>query len=195
VLLDALDLPRVTVFGYSAGGPSAVQFALRHRDRTAALALLAPPMPGKGGRPPNLVGQAIFGSDLFFWTLKTFVPSAFARVLGMPQRFRPTAAERAPLGQRGQDLFPIRPRKQGALFDVYVSTPSAQSFPLEDLRVPTLLINARDDGLSAFDNAAKAAPRIPGATFVPFTSGVHLLLCREADGRHEIARFIAIITA
>jgi hypothetical protein len=56
-------------------------------------------------------------------------------------------------------------------------------------------MNARDDGLSAFDNAAKTAPRIPGATFVPFTSGGHLLLCHEADVRHEIARFIATITA
>jgi pimeloyl-ACP methyl ester carboxylesterase len=61
---------------------------------------------------------------------------------------------------------------------------------LRTSRFPTVLINARDDGLSAFDNAVKGASRIPGATFVPFDRGGHLLLGREADVRDEIGRFL-----
>ena len=105
-MLDALDVERVAVFGYSAGGPSALQFALRHPDRTTALVLLAPPLPGKTGRPPRLLGQVIFGSDLFFWALKTYMPGAFARMLGMPTPFPTTDDERAILNERGADRFP-----------------------------------------------------------------------------------------
>jgi hypothetical protein len=42
------------------------------------------------------------------------------------------------------------------LFDLYVSNPDVQTYPLEEISVPTLIINAKDDGLSAFDNAARA---------------------------------------
>lgn len=81
-----------------------------------------------------------FGSDLFFWALKTFVPSAFARLFGMPKRFHATAAEQLLLDDRQADLFPIAPRKHGAFFDTYVSTPSVQGFCscITDHRTPRL---------------------------------------------------------
>ena len=41
-LLDALNIKRAAVLGTSAGGPSSLQFALRHPGRTAALVLLVP---------------------------------------------------------------------------------------------------------------------------------------------------------
>ena len=41
-LLDALGIPNAAVVGVSAGGPSAMQFAIRHPQRTAALVLLVP---------------------------------------------------------------------------------------------------------------------------------------------------------
>jgi pimeloyl-ACP methyl ester carboxylesterase len=182
-LLDALCVDRVSVFGYSAGGPAAMQFALRHPDRTAALGLLAPPLPGKTGRPPKPVGNFIFGSDASFWGLKQYFPLALARILGMPKHFQPTANERALLEARATQLFPIKPRKRGALFDVYVSTPSVQTLSLDELQAPIMLINARDDALSAFDNALSAANRIPDVKFIPFEQGGHLLLGREGDLR------------
>ncbi len=54
-LLDVLDLDTVPVFGYSAGGPAAIQLALRHPQRVAALVLLASALPGPAGRPPKPV--------------------------------------------------------------------------------------------------------------------------------------------
>src|SRR4029079_14342082 len=41
-LLNAVGIERVSVVGCSAGAPSAMQFAIRHPDRTAALFLLVP---------------------------------------------------------------------------------------------------------------------------------------------------------
>jgi 2-hydroxy-6-oxonona-2,4-dienedioate hydrolase len=53
-LLDALNIRRAAIIGASAGAPSAMQFALRHPERTAALVLLVPAayVPRPGGAPP-----------------------------------------------------------------------------------------------------------------------------------------------
>jgi pimeloyl-ACP methyl ester carboxylesterase len=86
-------------------------------------------------------------------------------------------------------LFPIRPRKPGVLFDLYVSNPDVQTYPLEKLSVPTLIINAKDDGLSAFDNAAWASTRIARSKLVAIDRGGHLLLGGEGRIKEEIAAF------
>jgi pimeloyl-ACP methyl ester carboxylesterase len=58
--------------------------------------------------------------------------------------------------------------------------------------VPTLIINAEDDPLSSFENAAQAAQRIPGARLVPAATGGHLLLGQEAHVREEVAALAAV---
>jgi pimeloyl-ACP methyl ester carboxylesterase len=189
VLLDALGLDRVEVFGYSGGGPSAIQFALRHPDRTTALILMASALPGKAGAPPKAMAQMLFGSDLLFWILKSHAPSLFMRILGMPKGFRPTAEERMRIAQIVEGFFPIRPRKRGALFDLYVSNPDVQTYPLEAISVPTLIINAKDDGLSAFQNAAHASGRVARSKLLVVDRGGHLLLGSETRIREAIGAF------
>src|SRR5574342_536653 len=56
-LLDFLKVARAAVIGVSAGGPSAMQFALRHGERCTALVLLvplayAPERAGQAAPPP-----------------------------------------------------------------------------------------------------------------------------------------------
>ena len=191
LILDALGIERTALLGYSAGGPSAIQFALRHADRTAALVLMASALPGKAGKPPKLVAQLLYGSDLFFWALKQYAPSLFARILGMPKGFHPTGEELRRMIEVEESLFPIHPRKQGALFDGYVSNPAVQRYPLEEISVPTLIINAKDDSLSAFENATRAAERIPGSKLLAIDRGGHLLLGGERRIRREIAALLA----
>ena len=187
VLLDVLGVERSVIFGYSAGGPSAIQFALRHDDRTTALILMGSALPGRAGAPPKAVAQVLFGSDLGFWMLQSFVPSLFARILGMPKGFRPTAEEQHRIMDVAESLLPVHPRKAGALFDTYVSNPDVQGYPLGDIASPTLIISAKDDGLSAFENAVRAAARIPSSKLIPVERGGHLMLGSESLIRREIA--------
>ena len=189
LLLDTLGIDRAAVFGYSGGGPSAIQFAFRHAKRTTMLILMASALPGKASAPPKAVAQAFFGSDRLFWIFKSYAPSLFARILGMPKGFRPAPGERERIEQTMDSLFPIRPRKRGVLFDLYVSNPDVQAYPLEEISVPTLIINAKDDGLSAFDNAAQAAGRIRRSKLVAIDRGGHLLLGGEGRIKEEIAAF------
>lgn len=189
LLLDALGIDRAAVFGYSGGGPSAIQFALRHAGRTAARILLASALPGKAGAPPKAVAQAFFGSDRLFWLLKSSAPSLFAQILGMPKGFRPTPEQRGRIEQTMDSMFPIHPRKRGVLFDLYVSNPDVQTYPLEEISVPTVIINAKDDGLSAFDNAEQAARRIARSKLIVADRGGHLLLGSETRIQEEIGAF------
>jgi pimeloyl-ACP methyl ester carboxylesterase len=76
------------------------------------------------------------------------------------------------------------------LYDNYISTPDVQGYPQEQLSVPTLIVNARDDGLSAFENAASAAERIPGAELLAIDQGGHMLLGSEGLIVREVARFL-----
>ena len=188
LLLDALGIERAVMFGYSGGGPSAIQFAMRHPGRTAALILLASALPGKAGRVPKPLARLLFGSDFFFWALQAWTPGLLARILGVPHA---VPGQLAAVVEAGDSMLPVRPRKTGVLFDLYVSNPDVQHYPLEQISVPTLIMNAKDDGLSAYANAADAAQRIKKAKLVPVERGGHLLLGSEQRIRQETAAFIS----
>jgi pimeloyl-ACP methyl ester carboxylesterase len=190
VLLDALGIERAAIVGYSAGGPSVIQFALRHPDRTTGLILFGSALPGKAGRPPKPVAQLLF-TDPVFWALKAYAPLLFARLMGTPKGFRLTPDQRMGILESEESFFPVGPRKQGVLYDSYVSNPDVQGYPLEQLSVSTLLIHARDDGMAAFQNAAHAAERIPGAELLAIDHGGHMLLGNEGLIVREVARFLA----
>jgi predicted alpha/beta-fold hydrolase len=55
-----------------------------------------------------------------------------------------------------------------------------------------LIINARDDPLSAFENAAQAVTRIPGAKLLTAATGGHLLLGSETRIREQVAALAAV---
>jgi pimeloyl-ACP methyl ester carboxylesterase len=192
-LLDVLDLDTVPVFGYSAGGPATIQLALRHPQRVATLVLLASALPGPAGRPPKPVARLLFG-DLLFWLIGHAGPALTARILGMPKQFSPADHERDMIRQTWQGFFPVSPRKPGVLFDLYVSNPDVQGYPLEDLAVPTLIISARDDAMSAHPNAEAAATRITNAQLLAFDHGGHLLLGAEETVRQRVTAWITANT-
>ena len=57
--------------------------------------------------------------------------------------------------------------------------------------MPTLLIHAKDDGLAAFQNAARAAERIPRAQLLAIDHGGHLLIGSQQRIRQQVASFLA----
>ena len=93
-VLDALDIPRCAVLGASAGGPSAMQLALRHPDRVTALILMvplayAPRSHYTTSRRMSTVGGVLMDltlrSDFLFWLALRIAPQTMIRViLGTP---------------------------------------------------------------------------------------------------------------
>lgn len=186
-LLTHLGIDRAAVFGFSAGSVSAIQFALRHPDRTSALILGSGHYPQKHYKIHGNVLRPIY-TDLAFWAAKTFFRRRFwGFIAGLPKTYEPSTSDIQTINE--VRLLPIGPRREGAIFDTIVSEPEVDHYPLESITVPTLMIHARDDRLAKFETVPPAAVRIPGVRFVVIERGAHLLLGAEARARREIAEF------
>ena len=84
-LLDALRVQKAAVLGTSAGGTSAIQFALRHPERCSALVLFSSAAPGEteAALPPEPLAKVMFKSDLIFWLLTTYFRSSLHSIMGV----------------------------------------------------------------------------------------------------------------
>jgi pimeloyl-ACP methyl ester carboxylesterase len=76
-------------------------------------------------------------------------------------------------------LFPMSP--EGYNFDLYVSNADVNTYRLEAIRVPTLIVHTKDDQLASHEASKRAAERIPGARFISLESGGHLMLGQDKN--------------
>jgi pimeloyl-ACP methyl ester carboxylesterase len=104
-----------------------------------------------------------YSADRLFWVFKKLMPTAYSQMMGIPKGFQPSPQEAAAIAAARELLFPLKPRRDGAVFDGFVSNLVADRFPLERLAVPTLVISSRDDPLAPYRFAAKAAAPHPGS--------------------------------
>jgi pimeloyl-ACP methyl ester carboxylesterase len=193
LLLDHLAVDRAVVLAFSAGSGSALEFAGRHPERVIGLILACCRLGGgittaKALKP---LLRLAYGSSRLFWIFKKLLPTAFSQMMGIPKGYRPASPEEAEAIAASRELlFPFRPRRDGAVFDGYVSNVVADRFPIEELTVSTLVINARDDPLAPYRFAAKAASRIPGARLVTIEAGGHFFMGHDSEVRDAIQAFV-----
>jgi len=200
-LLDALDIPRAAILGMSAGGPSTMQFVLRHPDRVAAMILLVPAayVPREGGeasvRTPHWT-QFLFDtalrSDFVFWKLLRFAPDLAAKaILGTPPEVVAAASpeEQARFELLKEHILPVAPRRPGLVNDATVVS-GLRRFDLDKIATPTLLFSAEDDGYGTWDGAKYTAGQITGARFIGFPAGGHMLVGHTDAIGAEIGAFL-----
>jgi pimeloyl-ACP methyl ester carboxylesterase len=192
-LLDALGIEKAAIMGTSAGATSALQFALRHPDRCSSLVLFSANTPGEteAALPPEPVAKALFKSNFVFWLVTTYFRSSMRSTMGVPEGFELTPEHEADVAEVVKTILPVKPRADGALFDMFVSNLDVNTgYPLEEIAVPVLIVNAVDDPLTLYRNAQSAAERIPGARLVTIEDGGHMLLGHQERVRSEIAAFL-----
>lgn len=180
-LLDALDVPAAFVLGASAGGTAALRFALDYPERTRGLLLLSAALPeptrprqhAKHLGPPRWLCR-----DSAMFALSPFFPLA----LGMPRGILDT-------------MLPTAARRDGVALDGSVNNPDMarhyDDYPVEQLRCPTLILQARDDKLAPYQRAQAALPRFPRAHMRTFNDGGHLIAAHGAEVRSIVAEFVA----
>lgn len=195
-LLDTLVIPRAAVLGISAGGPSALQTAIRHADRVSALVLVVPltykpatvaDSASPLAPPAEAVLMRVIGSDFLFWVaLRAARESVIRHVLATPpeQVAAASAEERARVHATAEHILPVSARAAGLREDSTLGRRLAPAV-LESVRAPTLVISARDDGYGTYAGAQYTASRIPNARFVGFERGGHLLVGHDATVRAE----------
>jgi 2-hydroxy-6-oxonona-2,4-dienedioate hydrolase len=201
-LLDALGISKAAVMGVSAGGPSAMQTAIRHPQRVSALVLVVPIAykPGAVADSAPAVSDSkdelllrLLGSDFLFWTALQVARNPLIRhVLATPPEQVATAseAERARVNDLAERILPVSARAAGLRDDTRLGK-SLRAYALETIRVPTLVVSARDDGFGTYAAAQYTASRIAGAKFVGFDSGGHLLVGQDAAVQGLIAKLLS----
>ncbi len=197
-LLVALKVDWAVVVGISAGARSALQLALRHPDRVAALVLMVPgtyapegPVAIEASRGSRFAFWLVnAGADFAWWATEKIAPSVLIRFIGVPPEVVAAApkTEQDRVMQIVSNVQPLSVRFPGINID---SKPALHRLPLEKIMVPTLVISARDDLFNTLPAAEFAAGGIPNAKLVVFGTGGHLLVGRGREVRAIVGEFLA----
>jgi len=198
VLLTQLDVSTAIVVGVSAGARSAVELAIRHPNRVAALILIVPgtyspasPVSIEPSRGSKFAFWLVNnGADFAWWAAEKIAPSVLIRFIGV----RPELVTSSPKAEQDRVMSivraiePLSLRFPGINLD---SSPGLQQLPLEMVTAPTLIISARDDLFNTLPAAEFAASKIPDAKLVVYDTGGHLLVGHEKDVRDVVRAFLA----
>ena len=127
--------------------------------------------------------------DFIYWAMVKAVPNTLIGVL-LPKEILSTLTdeEKAFLKKVLMASLPISERTEGIIIDNHVSTPSVNDIPFEQIRVPTLILQAVDDPRER-EGGKELAERIPNNEYVALTGG-HFLLREKPRVRNEFDEFI-----
>lgn len=198
-LLDALGIARIAVAGGSAGALSALQFAIRHPDRCAALIPIVPAAYAPN-RPParpwspaqTVLAQKVLQSDFLFWAAFSAIPDTLIRTLLAtdPELVAAaSAAERERVHRILRAILPVSDRAAGLLNDAGLAGNPAP-MQLGKITAPALAISLEDDRFLTADAARHIAAEVSGARLIVYPTGGHVWVGRDSELFEAIDRFL-----
>lgn len=179
-LLDNLGIDKVYVLATSAGGSTAIRFAIDYPERTKGLILYCSTMPAsvkpdsytKYVGPPKQIC-----SSFIMWLISPL----FEPIMGM---------ENSTINE----ILPINQKVEGIVFDAKIVNPDMDrnfdEYDIENLKVATIVFNAKDDKLALYSRTKAAVKRFPNCTFISFESGGHLMKGNQDKINSELDKFI-----
>jgi pimeloyl-ACP methyl ester carboxylesterase len=131
-------------------------------------------------------------SDFLFWAASKLAPDVMMRtILATPvEVFR-----KAPRDEQEraievlQHILPISSRVRGLQNEIAVAS-ALPRYELEQFSVSTLVIAAADDLYGTYQSGRYTAQNVPGARFVGYPTGGHLLLGHRKDVSSELNQFL-----
>jgi pimeloyl-ACP methyl ester carboxylesterase len=174
-LLDRLEIQKAIIIGTSGGGPSALQFALRHPERCSGLIMICgvsqcySEQEMLAALPPM---RRFFASLLEFFIFSRN-PGLF--LIESALRYFPY-----PLIPEGllQSLTMRDLRKVGYANDMEQFA-RISAYPLEQITTPTLVLHGDRDRDVSIKDAELVASKVPHAKFVIDKGGTHLFFFRH----------------
>lgn len=198
-MLDALGIETTVVMGTSAGAITALHFAARHPQRTAALLAMVPAYypPGQAAPEPwsplkTWAVTTALQSDFLFWAgLKLFPSRVLATVLATDSGLieAADAAERTRLHALVGMIVPISARADGLMLDAQ-NTAAPPVVDLASITVPTFIASAEDDHYRTADSARLLARAITGAELLITPDGGHVWVGRSGEIEAAVAAFL-----
>lgn len=214
-LLDTLGIQSVAIIGVSAGGPAALQFALRYPQRTQAIVLLSAITKQTGLSDEQMnstLGKLVMSKRVqnLSWlliqqamkrmprlALQDYVKTETTynreegkayidQIVNDPVQFRSVYA-------LADAAVPALPRFEGVMNDLHVQQ-HLDAMPLAQIQAPTLIIHSQRDGDVPFENAEFAAEAIPNVELIAVEQFGHMIWWGDAtvtqDFQNRIERFL-----
>jgi pimeloyl-ACP methyl ester carboxylesterase len=189
-LLDELKIADVAVLGASGGGPSALQFALRHPERCRALVMMCTvssrdiPDPRQDSPIAGLMASAM-RSDFLMWLAVNAIIKGQPLLSNIAPEARQDEIAGNPLGREMfratiYSLFPVSLRQVGLDNDL-VQMWSLADLPLEQIAAPTLVLHGTADPLVPLAQAKHTASKIPDARLITVEGGDHTFFASHYD--------------
>lgn len=200
-LLDSLGVECATVMAISGGGPSAMYFSLRHPKRCTGL-ILCSTVGGPSSTPIPLSFHVMCQLARLGFVVRALkrkvegdLEGSVARSISDPGLRKQVMEDPETL-----DLFKVvlvgsfhrmAERIPGTMMDIRTS--QAFDAPLEEIRVPTLVVHGTDDPMVPFhEHGSRLARRIPGATLCLAQGGEHpAIFTHRAQVREAVREFMA----
>jgi pimeloyl-ACP methyl ester carboxylesterase len=180
-LLNFLDIDSAFVLATSAGGTPAIRFALDYPERVKGLILFCSAMPPVQEPKSYLQYQAppkALMSDFAMYLISPL----FEPLMGLPPSTVKT-------------IQPISERRTGAILDGERTNPDMEKhfdqYPIESLKMPTLILHAKDDSVASFEKTRLAVPRFPDCTFVAFEDGGHMMVGHGQEIDEALDHFLS----
>jgi len=178
-LLDALEIPKAAIIGISAGGPSSLQFAIRHPERCSALMMVS----AVSHRIPIEIDihscslRWLLGNEFRGWLLSTLLRPVLLSLFGVTPKVcaRLSPAQKSWVRRFMATLQPISSKYLGMLND-FEQIKTMDPYPLEQITAPTLVVQATDDRMVPVDHGHLVANGIRGSRFVELSSGGHMMI-------------------
>lgn len=196
-LLDQLQVEALPVVGGSAGALSAVQFALRHPERTTSLTLLVPAANVSGRDPAKMDAATEFlvrrlaRSDLLFWSATRIARGRMVETLLAtdPELVENASAEESRRARRILDeIMPVSRRWKGMLNDGRLAGSPAE-VDFSRIAVPTLVISVEDDRFDTATTARTIASALRDGELIVFRHGGHIWLGHDDEVWRTIGDF------
>jgi pimeloyl-ACP methyl ester carboxylesterase len=191
-LLDHLGIESAFIFGNSAGGTSAIQFAIRYPKACRGLILVSSnaPLDTPSGHPPKFV----FKSNFLYWFVMKLVGKSILKMF-VPKNVIQNLSKQE-INQIIDGIYfsalPVTKRTKGILFDLFVSNPSINDdLSFDGISSPVLIINSIDDPATLIEGARTLASRIKTSNLLTFDTGGHLILGHEKEIREKVSTFIS----
>jgi pimeloyl-ACP methyl ester carboxylesterase len=171
-VVDAAELDRFALIGLSQGGPVAITYAVRHPERVTQLVLYGAYVQGwakRGSAELREERMAMMTLTRHGWGQDV---AAYRQIFtGM---FAPDATEEQARSFNELQRVSTSPENAVRFQEAFGQIDVSDLVPR--LRVPTLVIHARNDLRCSFDEGRRLAAAIPGSRFVALDTRNHILL-------------------
>lgn len=184
LLLDALGIEAAVILAVSAGGASAIEFALRHGPRCTALVLVSAIVravrPAYLGLLPEQAMNWLLKARAFPFLLRRMPDGLLLRMFGVTieQRRQMRSDPGADLALRSileAVRDPMGRRAQGTAADI-ADARHLPEYPFRELGMPVLVVHGSKDAFAPMQHALDVVAEVPHGEMVEVQDGGHLCI-------------------